>query len=120
VRVLSAAWRRVDAKIYNVSELSFPKFSVPKQKTDYLSEEAEERLLTYLLNRAPHAAGTGDWQYEIHDVVVLLLDTGARYNEISLEWKQVDLKQKTLDLWRGKTDSVSYVNMTDRVHRVLQ
>ena len=121
MRVLSAAWRRVDTKIYNVPELSLPKFSVPRQKTDYLSEDDEERLLAYLLNRAPHASGTGDWQYEVHDVVVLLLDTGARYNEIArLEWKQVDLKQKTIDLWRGKTDSASYVYMTDRVHRVLQ
>jgi integrase len=121
IRVFSSAWRRVDAKIYNVPEISLPKFSVPKQKTDYLSEEDEDRLLSYLLNRKPHASGTGDWQFEIHDVVVMLLDTGARYNEIArLEWKQVDLKAKTLELWRGKTDSASYVYMTDRVHRVLQ
>jgi integrase len=121
MRVLSAAWRRTDAKLYNAPELSLPKSSVPKQKTDYLSAEDEDRLLTHLVNRKPHASGTGDWQFEIHDVVVLLLDTGARYNEIArLEWKQVDLKQNTLELWRGKTDSASYVYMTDRVHRVLQ
>jgi integrase len=120
IRVFSSAWRRVDAKIYNVPEISLPKFSVPKQKTDYLSEEDEDRLLSYF-NRKPHASGTGDWQFEIHDVVVMLLDTGARYNEIArLEWKQVDLKQKTLELWREKTDTASYVYMTDRVHRVLQ
>jgi len=46
MRTLSAAWRRVDAKIYNVPEISLPKFSVPKQKTDYLSEEDEDRLLS--------------------------------------------------------------------------
>ena len=120
MRTFSSAWRRMDTKIYHVPEISLPKFSVPKQKTDYLSEEDEDRLLTYLLNRTPHASGTGDWQFEIHDVVVLLLDTGARYNEIArLEWKQVDLKQKTLELWRRKTDTASYMYMTDRVHRVL-
>jgi integrase len=120
MRVFRSAWSRVNEKIYNVPELSLPKFSVPKQKTDYLSEEDEDRLLSYLLNRKPHASGTGEWQFEMHDLVVLLLDTGARYNEIArLEWKQVDLKQKTLELSRGKTDTASYVYMTDRVHRVL-
>jgi site-specific recombinase XerD len=30
------------------------------------------------------------------------------------------LKRKTLELWRGKTRTASFVYMTDRVHRVLQ
>jgi len=119
--ILSSAWGRVNDKIYNIPELSLPRFAMQKQKTDYLSEADEERLLGYLLNRKPHAAGTGDWQYEVHDVVVMLLDTGARYNEIArLEWKAVDLGRKTIELWRGKTKTASYVYMTDRVHRVLQ
>jgi integrase len=119
--ILSSAWGRVNDKIYNIPELSLPRFAMQKQKTDYLSEADEERLLGYLLNRKPHAAGTGDWQHEMHDVVVMLLDTGARYNEIArLEWKAVDLGRKTIELWRGKTKTASYVYMTDRVHRVLQ
>ena len=117
----SSAWGRVNPKIYNIPELSLPRFAMQKQKTDYLSEVDEDRLLGYLLNRKPHAAGTGDWQYEMHDVVVMLLDTGARYNEIArLEWKAVDLGRKTIELWRGKTKTASFVYMTDRVHRVLQ
>jgi integrase len=119
--ILSSAWRRVNDKIYNIPELSLPRFAMQKQKTDYLSEADEDRLLEYLLNRKPHAAGTGDWQYEMHDVVVMLLDTGARYNEIArLEWKAIDLSRKTIELWRGKTKTASFVYMTDRVHRVLQ
>jgi integrase len=117
----SSAWGRVNPKIYNIPELSLPKFSQQKQKTDYLSEEDEGRLLSYLLTRKPHASGTSEWQYEIHDVVVMLLDTGARYNEIArLEWNNVDLKRKTFLFWRGKTKTASYVYMTDRVHQVLQ
>ena len=117
----SSAWAKVNTKIYNIPELDMPRFSMPKQKTEYLSEADESNLLYYLLNRVPHAAGTGDWKYEVHDVVVLLLDTGARYNEIArLEWKAVDLQRKTLELWRGKTKTASYVYMTDRVHRILQ
>ena len=119
--VLSSAWGRVNSKIYNIPALSLPKFATQKQKTDYLSPEDEYRLLTYLLNRKPHACGTGDWQFEMHDVIVLLLDTGARYGEIArMEWKQIDLTRKTIELWRGKTDTASYIYMTDRVHRLLQ
>jgi integrase len=118
---LSSAWGRVNAKIYNIPELSLPKFSQQKQKTDYLSEDDESRLLSHLLNRRPHAAGTGDWQHEVHDIVVMLLDTGARYNEIAkLEWRSIDLKRKSIEIWRGKTRTASYVYMTDRVHQVLQ
>jgi integrase len=121
ILVFSSAWGRVNSKIYNVPELSLPKFATQKQKTDYLSPEDEDRLLTYLLNRKPHACGTGDWQFEMHDVIVLLLDTGARYSEIArMEWKQIDLTRKTIELWRGKTDTASYIYMTDRVHRLLQ
>jgi len=121
IRIFSASWRRTDATIYNIPELSIPRFSVQNQRTDYLSETDEERLLTYLQSCTPHAAGTGAWQHEIQDVVVLLLDTGARYNEIAkLEWKAVDLGRKTIELWRGKTKSASYVYMTDRAHRILQ
>lgn len=117
----SSAWGRVNPKIYNIPELSLPKFSQQKAKTDYLSETDESRLLNYLLTRKPHASGTGEWQYEIHDIVVLLLDTGARYNEIArLEWNSIDLKRKTIELWRGKTRTASLVYMTDRVHQILQ
>ena len=117
----SSAWGRVNPKIYNIPDLSLPKFSQQKQKTDYLSEEDEGRLLSYLLTRKPHASGTGEWQYEMHDAIVMLLDTGARYNEIArLEWNNVDLKRKTIELWRGKTRTASLVSMTDRVHQVLQ
>lgn len=119
--ILSSAWGRVNQKIYNIPKLSLPKFAQQKQRTDYLSEDEESRLRSHLLTRRPHAAGTGDWQYEIHDVVVMLLDTGARYNEIArLEWSNVDLKLKTIELWRGKTKTASYVYMTDRIHQVLQ
>jgi integrase len=117
----SSAWGRVNPKIYNIPELLLPKFSQQKAKTNYLSEDDESRLLSYLLTRKPHASGTGDWQYEIHDIVVILLDTGARYNEIArLEWNNIDLKRKAIELWRGKTKTASYVFMTDRVHQVLQ
>ena len=54
-------------------------------------------------------------------MVVLLLDTGARYNEIgTLKWSQIDFKTKTINLWRSKVENESVLFMTDRVHQVLQ
>lgn len=117
----SSAWGRINPKIYNIPELDIPRFSLPKQKTDYLSEADEERLLTHLQARVQRSSGTDDWEHELRDILVLLLDTGARHNEIArLEWTAVDLQRKTLELWRGKTKTASYVYMTDRVHRILQ
>lgn len=76
---------------------------MPKFSTEYLTPEQEERLFEYLLTRRPHVCGTGDWQYEIHDLIFMYLDTGARYSEISrLERSQVDLKNRTIELRRHK------------------
>lgn len=95
--------------------------AMPRYAVEYLTPEQEQRLTDYLLTRKPHAAGTGEWKYEIHDLVFLYLDTGARYCEIArLEWNQVDLKRKTIELWRNKTTTESFVYMTDRVHQILQ
>ena len=119
--IFRAAWNQANNRTYNVPALDLPRIAVPPQRTTYLSTADEERLLDHLLNRKPHASGTGDWQHEMHDVVVMLLDTGARYNEIArLRWDAVDLERKTIELWRGKTKSASYIYMSDRVHRVLQ
>jgi integrase len=119
--VFSSAWNRVNRKVYEVPDLDLPKLKQPKQKTSYLSPEQEDLLLTHLLTRTPHAAGTGEWKYEMHDVIAILLDTGARYNEIAmLQWNQVDLKNRTIELWRKKTSAESFIFMTDRVHQILQ
>lgn len=65
-------------------------------------------------------AASGDWQHEIHDVLVMLIDTGARYNEICLlEWDMIDLKRRRIELWRKKNEIESYINMTDYVYEVL-
>jgi integrase len=119
--IFSGAWNRTNRKLYNVPELETPKIAMPKYATEYLTPEQEQKLTDYLLNRQPHAAGTGDWRYEIHDLIFMYLDTGARYCEIArLEWNQIDLKRKTIELWRNKTDTESFIHMTDRVHQILQ
>lgn len=119
--IFRGAWNRVNNKVYNVPQLETPKIAVPKYATEYLTPEQEQQLTDYLLTRKPHASGTGDWRYEVHDLVFMYLDTGARYCEIAcLEWSQVDLRNKTIELWRNKTATESFIHMTDRAHQILQ
>lgn len=119
--IFMGAWNRTNKKVYHVPDLDAPKIKTTKYATEYLTPEQEQQLTDYLLSRQPHAAGTGDWRYEMHDLIFMYLDTGARYCEIArLEWKQVDLKAKTIELWRNKTNTESFIHMTDRVHQILQ
>jgi site-specific recombinase XerD len=121
ILIFMGAWNRTNNKVYNVPVLEAPKLATPKYTTEYLTPDQEQRLTDYLLTRKPHACGTGAWRYEMHDLVFMYLDTGARYCEIArLEWSQVDLKQKTIELWRNKTKTESFIYMTDRVHQILQ
>ena len=57
---------------------------------------------------------------DFYDMVILLLDTGARHGEIcTLEWDKVNLDQKSIALWRPKVRNESVIYMTDRVLDVL-
>ena len=54
------------------------------------------------------------------DLILLLLDTGARYSEIAnIQWSQIDLTEKTISLWRSRVSNESINFMTDRVHDIL-
>jgi len=51
----------------------------------------------------------------------MLLDTGARYGEIAnMHWRQVDLVNRSINLWRQKVGNESVLFMTDRVQTILQ
>ena len=55
-----------------------------------------------------------------HDLVVLLLDTGARYSEIAnIEWSRINLDERTINLWRPKVQNEAVLYMTDRCFEVL-
>ncbi len=58
--------------------------------------------------------------WDVHDLVILLLDTGARYSEVAnLEWRQIDLDERAIHLWRPKVQNESVLYMTDRLYEVL-
>jgi integrase len=57
---------------------------------------------------------------DAYDLVILLLDTGARYSEIAnIEWSRIDLINRTIHLWRQKVQNETVLYMTDRVFDVL-
>jgi len=58
--------------------------------------------------------------WDAYDLAIVLLDTGARYSEITnLEWKHVSIDDRTINLWRPKVQNESVLFMTDRVYDVL-
>jgi integrase len=117
----SGAWNDGNKDIYNISDLKLPTLKKSAMKTEYLSEDDEQKLFTYLATRLNKGLGAGDFKDEVADVFKVLLDTGIRHNELCrLEWNKIDLTAKTIDLFRKKTGTSSMVNMTKRVHEVLQ
>jgi len=115
---------------YQTSDLMFPALKLPKHRLRYLTIEEEQGLLSEL-NPKREAYGLTEYSersealrcaiQDNYDLVVLLLDTGARYSEIAtIEWSSINLKTKEIRLWRPKVKNESILYMSDRVHRILQ
>lgn len=115
---------------YRVAEVEYPKISLPRGKLRYLSFEEEKRLLEAndpkraIKGMPPYGERPKNTQREmddLYDFLVMLLDTGARYGELSsLTWQQIDLTQKTIALWRPKVKNESILFMTSRVYDILK
>jgi integrase len=57
---------------------------------------------------------------DIFDLVILLLETGARYTEIAeLKWCNVNILAQTLTLYRPKVKNVSTLELSNRAYDVL-
>ena len=57
---------------------------------------------------------------EAYDLVILLLDTGARYSEIAnIKWERINLVDHTIRLWRSKVQNETVLFTTDRVYQIL-
>jgi integrase len=89
-----------------------------KGKLRWLTVEEETRLIAALAERIVEGDKAAQ---DNHDLVVMLLDTGARYSEIAeLPWRQVDLENGTLHLFRSKTQNESVFRLTRRVQEILR
>lgn len=114
---------------YLVSELDFPQVKMPKSSLRYLNQAEEAQLLAELDTKRegqglPEFSKRSDElkraMQDAYDLVVLLLDTGARYSEIAnIEWHRINLTDRTINLWRSKVENETTLYMTDRVHAIL-
>jgi integrase len=114
---------------YQVPTVEYPKITHTKTRLRYLSFEEERRLLVAVDPRRSikglpeHGRRGAHIQKEmddLHDMVVVLLDTGARHGEVAgLKWDQIDLDARSISLWRPKVQNESVLFMTDRVHAIL-
>lgn len=115
---------------YRVAEVEYPKITLPRGKLRYLSFDEERRLLEtndpkrLIKGMPPYGQRPKNTQREmddLYDFLVMLLDTGARYGELSaLTWQQIDLTQKTIALWRPKVKNESILFMTSRLYEILK
>lgn len=129
LQIIKGTWQFARKLGYQVSELEFPTVKIPKAPLRYLTSEEESRLLAEL---NPNREGRGlpslsersdklkRTMQDAYDLVILLLDTGARYSEIAnIEWRRIDLTERTINLWRSKVENETVLYMTDRVFEVL-
>lgn len=91
-----------------------------KGKLRWLTMAEEEKLLASLRDSADRL---GDNQVAIDAfmLTMLLLDTGARYNEVAqLRWSQVNLSAGTVNLYRSKVQNESILTLPQRTLTMLR
>lgn len=127
---LMGALKKARREGYDCSDVLAPIIKIPTGRLRFLSTEEEKRLLSELEpNR--QTSGISSIQarcpdhrrflQDNHDLIVILLDTGARYGEIAnIGWNEINLIERTISLWRPKVQNESVIFMTDRVYEILQ
>jgi len=123
-------WRHSRRLGYQVSDLEFPVIKISKGRLRYLTIDEEQRLLQSLdpkrsvkglpiyENRNPKLKSD---MKDLYDFICLLLDTGARFNEIaSLKWQSIQFDKGTIALWRSKVSNESILYMTARTREILE
>lgn len=126
VNCIVAAIKKARKDGFHSAPIDPPQVRVPAKQVRYLSFAEERRLLAELdPNRAANGLTTGPNRALVlqdnFDLIVMLLDTGARYGEIAnIRWQQINLAERSIDLWRSKVNNQSVLFMTDRVAEISQ
>jgi len=129
LNVLRGALTLAGRQGYLVAQVNFPpvklsagrlRYLSPDEETSLLGELAPDRQLNGLSSRKQRSADMLAALQDLHDLVMILLDTGARCGEIrALEWRQIALEQRSIRLWRPKVRNESIIFMTERVFQIL-
>ncbi|MGZ8161407.1 MAG: tyrosine-type recombinase/integrase [Methylobacter sp.] len=113
------------------TEINWPskELKTKKGRLRFLTQDEEQRLLTELdPNRhdkgmVPPAERTPEMkkhQQDNFDLVVSLLDTGMRYDEMAkLPWSSVDMESGSIRIYRNKVNLADTLYMTDRLKEVM-
>ena len=89
-------------------------------KLRWLSDLEVSKLLGVLVSRRD-AEADNHGVIDAHDLVVMLLDLGCRYDEAaSLPWTSVDFSARVVRLHRSKVQNASALPMTEALYAVLR
>lgn len=113
IRAIRRAFNKLEHR-YNCPKLKYPSIK-GFTKTRHLSEREEPIIFDVL---AKNETITGR---KAEALCMVLLDTGLRLMEaVNLEWECVDLTRREIEVYRTKTDTVSLVPISQRVHDLFQ
>lgn len=133
IKVISAAYHKIASKYRVRAGLKFPVSRVKGKPRPLLATEVEALLAD--LDPARPIKGRGDTTYLIrpiartqlqrvdnYDLVVMLLDTGARFGEIAhLTWDFIDTQEfASIKIFRSKVDKIGLLATTSRMRGVLR
>lgn len=130
INLVMGAIRFAKREGYDAPEVYTPTIHIPNARNRFLSQDEERKLLRELdparsargLCKIDHqSAERKRNQQDNYDLVIFLLDTGARYSEIAnILWTQINLNENTIHLWRSKVGNQSILYMTKRVEQILE
>ncbi len=115
----------MDKLCYSVPVIAFKELKADnrlrpaKKRLRYLSVEEEQQLFVALDPSKTKNDEVKQERTEMRDLVIVLIDTGARYGEIAtLKWSDVDLAGR--HIYRPKVKNESLIPVSDRVHECLK
>lgn len=95
--------------------IEMPVFKLHRERPGRIrevSDEEEQKILKYFDDYGPK---------EMKDLVICLIDTGARLSELlKLEYRDVDFNLKLIHIWKNKAAIPRSVPMTNRVYEILK
>ena len=103
-----------------IDKVRLPKrHRIKKQKVEYLTQDMEDELLDYLLDKSFDE--DNKFYLESHFIISCLIDLGCRVNELlGLEKRYVDFNNNQINFNERKNDNAVAVPMTDRVKKIMK